>query len=61
MRTAVITFLLIIDLMVMQRLNTEACEASSEESRREGIMAWGVTVIVGIILILILILSAKFC
>ena len=42
MRT-VVTFLIIIDMIVMQRLNTEACEASSEESRREGIMAWGVT------------------
>lgn len=60
MRT-VVTFLIILDMIVMQRLNTESCEASSEESRREGIMAWGVTVIVGIILILILILSAKFC
>lgn len=59
MRT-VVTFLIILDMIVMQRLNTESCEASSEESRREGIMAWGVTVIVGIILILILILSAKF-
>ena len=39
MRT-VVTFLIIIDMIVMQRLNTEACEASSEESRREGIMAW---------------------
>lgn len=53
MRTAVITFLLIIDLMVMQRLGMEVRETSSEESSREGIMAWGVTVIVGIILILI--------
>mgnify|MGYP000560916465 FL=1 len=57
MRT-VVTFLIIIDMIVMQRLNTEACKASSEESGREGIMAWGVTVIVGIILILILIFSA---
>lgn len=51
----VVTFLLLIDMMVMQRLSTEAREASSAESRRDGIMAWGVTVIVGIILVLILI------
>ena len=55
----VVTFLIIIDMIVMQCLSTEACKASSEESRRERIMAWGVTVIVGIILILILMLSAK--
>lgn len=53
MRTAVITFLLIIDLMVMQRCGMEARKASSVESSRKGMMAWGVTVIVGIILILI--------
>lgn len=58
MRT-VVTFLLMIDMMVMQRLGMEVRETSSEESSREGIMAWGVTVIVGIILILIL--SAKSC
>ncbi len=51
----VVTFLLLIDMMVMQRLSTEEREASSAESRRDAIMAWGVTVIVGIILILILI------
>ena len=59
MRTAVITFLLIIDLMVMQRCGMEARKASSVESSRKGMMAWSVTVIVGIILILIL--SAKSC
>lgn len=58
MRT-VVTFLLMIDMMVMQRLGMEVRETGSEESSREGIMAWGVTVIVGIILILIL--SAKSC
>ena len=49
----VVTFLLLIDMMVMQCLSAEEREASSAESRRDGIMAWGVTVIVGIILILI--------
>ena len=53
MRTAVITFLLIIDLMVMERCSIEARKASSVESRRKGLMVYGVTAIVGIILILI--------
>lgn len=56
MRT-VVTFLMIIDMMVMQYLSIEICEANSAESSRDGITAYGVTVIVGIILILI----AKFC
>lgn len=58
MRT-VVAFLLMIDMMVMQRLGMEVREASLEKSSRKGMMAWGVTVIVGIILILIL--STKPC
>ena len=58
MRT-VITFLLMIDMIVMQCLAYFHTETSSEERSRKGIMVWGVTVIVGIILILIL--STKSC
>lgn len=55
----VVTFLLLIDMMVMQRLSTEEREASSAESRQSGIIAWGMTVIVGLILILILIAESS--
>lgn len=50
-------FLLIIDVIIMLCCIMEVCEAGLAESRQNGIIAWGMTVIVGIFLALI----AKFC